>query len=109
MNENTFSANFLRLYTHTDIEREFDLLQYWGQEQKDSTLGELGFKDDVTYHIDADNYPEASLSAVTFDTDKTWQLIKSGPGKEGPIFTLKPNMAQFRIDFTSFVSEFIKP
>ena len=64
----------------------------------------LGFKENGTYHIDADNYPEASLSAVTFDTDKTWQLIKSGPGKEGPIFTLKPNMDQFRIDFTSFVS-----
>ena len=102
ISELTFNERHLRLYTHNDIEREFDLLQYWTQEQRDSTLSKLGFKEDVAYHIDADNYPDASVSPVTIDTDKTWQIIRSG--KEGPVLTVTPNMDQFRIDLTSYVS-----
>merc|ERR1712223_589076 len=100
ISELTFNERFLRLYTHTDMEREFDLLQYWTQEQRDSTLSQLGFKEKFAYHIDADNYPDASVSPVTIDTDKTWQIIRSG--KEGPILTVTPNMDQFRIDLTSY-------
>ena len=102
ISELTFNERFLRLYTHTDMEREFDLLQYWTQEQRDSTLSQLGFKEEFAYHIDADNYPDASVSPVTIDTDKTWQIIRSG--REGPVLTVTPNMDQFRIDLTSYVS-----
>ena len=97
----TFNEEFLRLYSEKDIDREYDLTQYWTKEQRALTLYEHGFQDGVEYQIDADNYPEASLSPVTIGTDKTWYIIKSG--SYGPILKVVPNMPKFRIDFNSWV------
>jgi len=96
----TFNEEFLRLYSEKDIDREYDLTQYWTKEQRALTLYEHGFQDGVEYQIDADNYPEASLSPVTIGTDKTWYIIKSG--SYGPILKVVPNMPKFRIDFNSW-------
>ena len=60
ISERTINENDLKLYTRSDLEHEFDLLQIWTQEQRKLTLDEIGFKAGETYNIDADNYRKAS-------------------------------------------------
>ena len=51
----SFDEIDLRIYTCSDNEREFDLLRYWTDEEKSSTLTELGFKQDEIYQFNNRN------------------------------------------------------
>ena len=103
ISELTFNENDLKLYARSDIEREYDLLQIWTQEQRKLTLDQIGFKDGVTYNIDADNYQEASDTPVKVHADRKWQIVKSG--KNGPVFHVGPGTSgDVHVDSTSWVS-----
>ena len=107
ISELTFNENDLKLYARSDLEREFDLLQIWTQEQKNLTLDEIGFQKGVAYNIDADNYLEASETPVKIHTDRNWQIVKSG--KNGPVFPLRPGtsgeVTDVHLDSTAWVSK----
>ena len=92
----------LRIYTCSDEEREFDLLRFWTDEEKKSTLTDLGFKQGEIYSIDVDNFPRANHFPVKITTKENCKIILSG--KNGPTMTVTPNTGVIRLDTTTWVS-----
>lgn len=92
----------LKLYSRNDQERECELLSIWTEEQRQMSLQELGFQEDVTYEIDVDNYPEASRSPVQIDTHEEWQIITSS--RKAPILNVGPNSSPIPLETTGWIT-----
>ena len=94
-----FYDDHLKLYDHSDFDRERNLLKIWTDEGKKMTLKELGFQPGQDYQIDADNYPEAANPPVKIETQATWNILMSG----GPML-IGPHTQGITLDRTSWVS-----
>jgi len=96
----TFKGDHLKLYQHSDIDRERNLLKIWTDEEKKMTLKELGFQPGKDYQIDTDNYPEAANPRVKIETQTTWKILTSG----GPM-VIGPYSQGITLDRTSWMKQ----